>query len=61
MRAMLCRRPVFILRAHEQDLAAARAAFTLTASFSVVVGVGSPAGATPVAVYRVVAAADTCP
>ena len=60
MLAMVCQRPVYIVRAYDEELTPTRAEFTLKASFSVVVGVGSPSGATPLTVYRVVATADTC-
>ncbi len=61
MRAIVCQRPVFIVRPYAEELAPERVEFTLKAAFSVVVGVGSPTAATPLTVYRVVAAADTCP
>jgi hypothetical protein len=60
MLAMVCQRPVYTVRADPSELDAARAVFTLTASFSVNVGVGSPTAATTLTVYRVVATADTC-
>jgi hypothetical protein len=52
---------VLVVAAAEDDLAATRQRFTLSAAFSVVAGVGSPGGATPLTVYRVSASADTCP
>ena len=57
---LVCQRPVYILRPGEADLVPTRAEFTLKAAFSVVVGIGGPSGTTPLTVYRVVAAADTC-
>ena len=60
MLQLVCQRPVYILRPSEVDLVPTRAEFTLKASFSALVGIGSPSGATPLTVYRVIAAADTC-
>ena len=59
--ALVCQRPVLVVAAAEADLAATRQRFALNAAFSVVAGVGSPSGATPLTVYRVSAPADTCP
>ncbi|MFN8631678.1 MAG: hypothetical protein U0838_15580 [Chloroflexota bacterium] len=60
MLAIVCHRPVYIVRAYESELEPTRAEFSLKAAFSVVVGVGSPTAATTLTVYRVVATADTC-
>ncbi len=60
IRAMVCKRPVFILRPGESDLIPTRAEFTLQPAFSVTVGIGGPVGSTTLPVYRVSAAANTC-
>jgi hypothetical protein len=59
--ALVCQRPVLVVAATEDDLAPTRGQFGLTPAFSVVAGVGSPSGTTPLTVYRVRAPADTCP
>ncbi len=61
IRAMVCQRPVFILRPSESDLVPTRALFTLDPAFTVTVGIGGPVATTPLPVYRVVAPAGTCP
>lgn len=60
MLAMVCQRPVYIVRAYDQELDPTRQEFTLKAAFSVGVGAGSPVVNKTLTVYRVVATADTC-
>jgi hypothetical protein len=60
MLAMVCHRPVYVVRAFESELDSTRKEFTLKPAFSVVVGVGGPVATTTLTVYRVVATADTC-
>ncbi|HEY5630470.1 MAG TPA: hypothetical protein VIR16_13270, partial [Candidatus Limnocylindrales bacterium] len=60
IKAMVCQRPVFIVRPSEDDLVPTRALFTLQPAFNVVVGIGDPVGSYPLPVYRVSAAANTC-
>ena len=60
MLALVCHRPVYVLRPYDSELEPTRAEFTLKPAFSVVVGAGSPVGTTTLTVYRVGATADTC-
>ena len=60
IRAMVCQRPVFIIRPGESDLIPTRTLFTLKPAFSVTVGIGAPVGTTPLPVYRVLPSANTC-
>ncbi len=51
--ALICVRPVFILRLHDSDLVATRAAYRLEAAFAVRVGIGGPTAAASRTVMRV--------
>lgn len=51
--AVVCERPVFIIRMSDVDLAPTRAAYTVTPFLSVPVGVGSPSATTVRRIHRV--------
>ncbi len=61
MLALICSRPVYILRPYDAELAPTRQEFALHAAFSVLVGAGGPSGTVPLMVYQVSAVPGTCP
>ena len=58
--ALICKRPVFMLRPGGSDLDATRAQFDLNEVLTVTVGAGGPSGTWPLPVYQVTARPGTC-
>ena len=59
--ALICQRPVFILRPGDAELEATRAAYDLTPVLEVPVGIGAPTANATVTIYRVEARPGQCP
>ena len=59
--ALICDRPVFVMRPNDAELNPTRAAYTLTEAFRVYVGRGTPYAVQSVPVYRVEPPPGRCP
>ena len=58
--ALICKRPVFMIRPGSSDLDATLAQYDLTQVVTVTVGAGGPSGTWPLPVYQVTARPGTC-